>query len=262
MGGVFGHQGRGAAAQVGAGLVIQKARAVVQAHQTAFFCHDPDHLIGQVAAVGGQSAAVGVAGRKGSGAVLRNVPEALIGQVAHIGNDVQALHLGQELEALLLQAGLGVGHTGPDGAVAGHHVGAGQLVFVVPGQGHHPHAQLVHPAQHAQTALAAAGLLNGQHSADLARLGVFADILGAVDRGDPVGIPLHHPLEHVDLFQRRHQRVRARGGVGQIHKGGKALEHVVALLQLFQIDVAVVVGKGLPVAPHLRAPQLAQGVTM
>ena len=48
----------------------------------------------------------------------------------------------------------------------------------------------------------------------------------------------------------------------QIHKGGKALEHVVALLQLFQIDVAVVVGKGLPVAPHLRAPQLAQGVTM
>ena len=59
-----------------------------------------------------QGAAVGVAGRKGAGAVLRNVPEALIGQVAHIGNDVQALHLGQELEALLLQAGLGVGqHT-------------------------------------------------------------------------------------------------------------------------------------------------------
>ena len=101
-------------------------------------------------------------------------------------------------------------------------------------------------SQTEKAALAAACFLNGQHSADLARLGVFADILGAVDRGDPVGIPLHHPLEHIDLLQRRHQRVRARGGVGQIHKGGKALEHVVALLQLFQIDVAVVAGKGLP----------------
>ena len=72
MGGVFGHQGRGAVAQVGAGLVIQKSRAVVQAHQTAFFRHDPDHLIGQVAGVGCQRTAVGVAGRKGPGAVLHD----------------------------------------------------------------------------------------------------------------------------------------------------------------------------------------------
>ena len=176
---------------------------------------------------------------------------------------MQLFHLRQKLEAALLQAGLGVGLAGPDiPAPAGHHVGAGQLVFVVPRQSHHPGTQLVHPAQHAEAALAAAALFDGQHSADLARRRIFADVLRAVDRRDLVGVLRHDPLEDIHLFQRRHQRVRAGGGVGQIHKGGKALQHVVALLHLFQIDVQVILGEALVLAPPLRITQLAEGITM
>ena len=64
--------------------------------------------------MGREGAAVGVAGRKGAGGVLHNVPEALVGQVAHVCDDVQTLHLGQKLEALFFQARLGVGGAGPD----------------------------------------------------------------------------------------------------------------------------------------------------
>ena len=178
-----------------------------------------------------------MAGCKGTGAVLGDVPEALIREVAHICNDVQPLHLGQELEALFFQAGLRVGLAGPDGIRVGsrHHIGAGQLVFVVPGQGHHPDAQLMHEPQHAQAALAAAALFNGQHSADLARLRILADVLRLIHRRDKIAVLCHDPLEDVDLLQRRHQRVLPRAG--QVDKGCKALQHVVPFLQLFQVDL-------------------------
>ena len=195
--------------------------------------------------------------------MLRDIPEPPVGQVAHVHDHVQALHLGQKFKPAFLQAGLGVGLAGPDvPAPAGHHIGAGQLVFVVPGQGHHAGTQLIHLPQHTQAALAAAALLDGQHSADLSGLRVAADVLRAVDRRDLVGILRHDPLEHIHLFQRRHQRVCAGGRVAQVHKSGKALQHVVALMQLFQINVQIIGCKALGFAPPLGIAQFAQGITM
>ena len=199
-----------------------------------------------------------MAGRKGAGGVLDNVPEALVGQVAHVRNEMQPLHLGEELEALLLQARLGVGGTGPDvAAPAGHDIGAGKLILVVPRQGHHPDAQLVQPAQHTEAALAAAALFDGEHSADLALGGVFADVRGAIHRRDLLRVFFHDALEDVDLFQRRHQRVGTGGLIAQIDEGGKALEHIVAFFQLLQVDVQIVLRKALGCARLFGVAQLA-----
>ena len=93
----------------------------------------------------------------------------------------------------------------------------------------------MHEPQHAQAALAAAALFNGQHSADLARLRIFAEILRLIHRRDKIAVLCHDPLEDVDLLQRRHQRVLPRAG--QVDKGRKALQHVVPFLQLFQVDL-------------------------
>ena len=109
MGRVLCHQGRGAAAELFFGLVVEEAAAVVQTHEAALVGEGADHLVSEVAAVGCEGTAVGVAGRKGAGGVLHNVPEALVGQVAHICDDVQTLHLSQELKALFFQARLGIG---------------------------------------------------------------------------------------------------------------------------------------------------------
>ena len=82
VGRVLCHQGRGTAAELFFGLVVEEAAAVVQTHEAALVGESADHLVGEVAAVGCEGAAVGVAGRKGAGGVLHNVPEAPVGQVA------------------------------------------------------------------------------------------------------------------------------------------------------------------------------------
>jgi len=176
--------------------------------------------------VGCQRTAVGVAGRKGPGAVLHDIPEALIRKVAHVHDHVQPFHLGEEGKAGPGQALFGLGHQ----HAAGVQLGCGQLVFVVPGQGHHAHTQLVHAAQHAKAPLAAGTFFDGEHAADLPGLGVFADICGCVHRGDLVRVRRHDALELVDLLQRCHQRVGSGRLVSQIHKRRKALQHVIALL--------------------------------
>ena len=213
--------------------------------------------------MGCQGAAVGVAGRKGAGGVLHNVPEALVGQVAHVCDDVQTLHLSQELEALFFQARLGVGGAGPDVvAPAGDDVGAGKLVLVVPGQSHHADAQLVHPAQHADAALAAAALFDGEHSADLSLGGVFSDVRGFIYRCNILRVFFHDAFEDVDFFQRRHQRVGTGGLVAQIDKGGEALQHIVALFQFLQVDMQIILRKALGRTRLFGVAQLTQGVTM
>ena len=58
-------------------VCVHKGSAVIQPRNAAFFCQCTDHLVGQVAVVGRQRTAVGVACRKGAGAVVYDIPEAL-----------------------------------------------------------------------------------------------------------------------------------------------------------------------------------------
>ena len=217
---------RAAAALRVGGVGVQEGRVVVQARNAAALGKGADHLVGQVAGMGGQRPAVGVAGRKGPGAVLHDIPEALIRKVAHVHDHVQPFHLGEEGKAGPGQALFGLGHQ----HAAGVQLGACQLVFVVPGQGHHAHAQLVHAAQHTKAPLAAGAFFDGEHAADLSGFGIFADVRRRVHRGDLVRVRRHDALELVDLLQRCHQRVGTGRLVSQIHKRRKALQHVIALL--------------------------------
>ena len=217
---------RAAAAFRMGGVGVQKGRIVVQARNAAALRKGADHLIGQVAGVGCQCTAVGVAGRKRPGAVLHDIPEALVRKVAHIHDHVHPFHLGQKFKALPGQTLFGLGHQ----HAAGVPLRACQLVFVVPCQGHHARAQLIHPAQHPHAALAAGAFLDGEHPADLSRRSIPADVCRRVHRGNGVRVCRHDPLEPVDLLQCRHQRVRPGGGVVQIDEGCKALQQIIAFL--------------------------------
>ena len=158
--------------------------------------------------------------------MLHDIPEALVRKVAHIHDHVHPFHLGQKFKALPGQALFGLGHQHP----AGVPLRACQLVFVVPCQGHHAHAQLIHPAQHPHAALAAGAFLDGEHPADLSRRSIPADVRRRVHRSNFFRVCRHDALELVDLFQRCHQRVRSGRFVTQIDECCKALQQIVAFL--------------------------------
>ena len=158
--------------------------------------------------------------------MLHDIPEALVRKVAHIHDHVHPFHLGQKFKALPGQALFGLGHQHP----AGVPLRACQLVFVVPCQGHHARAQLIHPAQHPHAALAAGAFLDGEHPADLSRRSIPADVRRRVHRSNFFRVCRHDALELVDLFQRCHQRVRSGRLITQIDECCKALQQIVAFL--------------------------------
>ena len=78
--------------------------------------------------------------------------------------------------------------------------------------------------------------------------------------GEPVS--RHDALELVDFFQRRHKRVGTGRFVTQIHERRKALQHVIAFLQLFKVNVQVIAGKTFRSARIFRLAQLAEGIAV
>ena len=103
-------------------VLPEEGDEVVQADEALTAHHLPDHVVGEVALVGGHRAGVGVGGGKGLLGHLQQIGEAGVVQVRDVRQDVILLQLGDQLFAEVGQAVL-ADMTGAD------------LVLTVPGEG-------------------------------------------------------------------------------------------------------------------------------
>ena len=121
----------------------------------------------------------------------------------NIHNHMQALHLGHKFTPDPGQAGrAGVFDRPGILAVIGGDVRAPQAVLVVPGQGHHPHAEAVEIAQNRKIVATDCALLNRQHRADAPVLAQLIDIRRAFHPDKVVGVGGEQAVEKIGLPQR------------------------------------------------------------
>ena len=103
-------------------VLPEEGHKVVQADEALTAHHLPDHVVGEVALVGGHGAGVGVGGGEGLLSHLQQVGEAGVVQVGDVRQDVVLLQLGDQLFAEVGQAVLA-------------DVAGADLVLAVPGEG-------------------------------------------------------------------------------------------------------------------------------
>ena len=84
---------------------------------------------------------------------------------------------------------------GADAGLPVDAVGAGQLIFKIPGQGHHADALLVKPAEVFDLPAADGALLDGEERGHFALLHVFYDLSPGEHRADPAAVRLHFPVK-------------------------------------------------------------------
>ena len=180
--------------------------------------------------------------------------------MGHIHHHAQPLHLGQKRRALFRHTLVGDGGAGPHIVhIAGHAVGVGQPVGVVPGQRHHPHAQTVQRAQHRRVVQTDAALLHRQHGADSAAAGQRPDVLRCAHPHE-AGKLRQQLLVNVDFLQTRLQGIQRL--LAQIHKAGKALQQIIPPRQFVHVHHQIAAGKVLGMAPADGVAQLGQRVTV
>ena len=232
--------------------VLQEMAVIVDAEDSALLRDRPDHLVRQVSGVGGQTPGIGVGGHKGLLGRAEHIPDSGVGQVGHIDDHAQGLHLLQDLKAPLLQALLRLRE-------APLSARPGQAVLIVPGEGHHPGSQAVEGAQKGRIPLADFPLLQGQQGGHPPLLQVPLDLRPGGHRRDSVPVLLHHLVKEI-----RHAHAGEEGVLRplQVHKEGKILKEIIPRLHLFQINVEIVVQKRNLLPPLPGLVQLQNCVTM
>ena len=227
-----------------AGLLLggQMGAVEVDADDAALEGDISDQIVGQGAGHVHEGPGVAMGGEDGTGGEFEGVPDALVGEVAHVEGDADLVHLPQHLPAqdgeALLPPGLG---------------GAGELVVVVPGHGHGLHAQLFEDAEHGQAPLADLAALDGEDRGDLVAVGV--EVTG---EGHEDGVVLQHPVVAVHhgeaLLQRRGLQLR-------VVPAGEELHLHVPLLHVGEVD-HLIPAQGIDVVAILHGPveKVAMGV--
>ena len=200
------------------GVISQEMGIEVHPHDPAPVRQGPDHLVGEVPGVVPEGPAAGVAGQEGPPGCPAEVPEAVIPQMGHVGEDMEPLHLRQKFKA-------------PVREPAPLAVGKAQLVGVVPGEGHQPDPQGVEAPQQVRVSPEHRPLLHGEKGPDLSPGPGLLQVGEGEDRAEEVPVGLCRLPEEVRLGQSLRQGVRRPLFV---HKEGEGLEKIAAVLQLFQ----------------------------
>ena len=227
----------------GLGILAQEAAAEVDTAHAALVCQGAELLVGEVAAVVTQGAGAGMAGHKGLFAVLDDIPEAALGQVAGVDDHAQLIHFGNDLQAEGLQ---------PQHMLL-RIVGAGEAdgVFIVPGESHHADAPVIKLLDALDLSVHRDAVLHREHRGKLALLPVFLDVGHAAHGADDIGVGGHLPVKGVGAAAEvgiglLMDMVILGGAVGG-YENSEALHHGAALLQLFQVDMSGPVAQGVSI---------------
>ena len=225
----------------------QEAGEEVHAHHAAAGGQGADLVVGQVARVGTEGAAVGMGGHNGLARDGQHVVEAGVREVADVDHHAEPVHLPHHLFA---QLGEAAAAAGVPGAVR-------QVVTLVPRQADQANPQPVQEAQDAQPPLQGLSPFDADDRGHPAGFQRSIQFLHGGHHGDAAGVLRHLPQE--DIVQLHEPDQRRVGLVDGFDIVGEDLDANPRLFQPRQVDMPL--GGPFP-QPAPAGGQVEDGVHM
>ena len=186
---------------------VEERGVEIDLDHTALFGQGHDHLVGHIAGMVAQGPAAGVGRHHGSLRIFQHVPERIVGDMRHVDQHPQPVHLRNHVAAEGAQAAP---------ARLGRGAGVADLVAAGVRQGHIGDTHAVEHPQKGQVFLDRSAVLHAHENGNQAVTGIAAGLRGRRGQGRLVGVLLHDVIDLGDQFERPAGRPVGRKGVRRV----------------------------------------------